>query len=300
MLPNKLFQLIKDNAKAPAKAPFHAEISGSDATLYVYDVIVSDDFYGGVGAENFVKEVVALSVQDDIDTVKIRFNTPGGDVFAARAMEAAVRACPKKTVAYIDGYAASAGSYLALACDEVEIAQGGFFMIHKAWTISWGNADDLLAQAAILEKIDASLVDTYAAETGQDKAKIADMMAAETWLSSQEAIDLGFADRLETAAPKGLTGGWNLAAYSHAPVASQDGEVTPGPKDSVSDGSIPVEAALPAEASGAEAAQEPSENVAEDAPSDQDTKPVYGPEYRETIKAKAKEFWPGARGLSHA
>ena len=39
-------------------------------------------------------------------------------------------------------------------------------MIHKAWTFTAGNADDLLHTAEMLEKLDASLVDTYAKKNG--------------------------------------------------------------------------------------------------------------------------------------
>ena len=126
------------------------EASG-DAALYLYDVIVSDDYWGGISAEKFVKELNAL----DAPTIHLRINSPGGEVFAARAIEAAIRNHPARIVAQVDGYAASAASFVAVACDEVEIAPGGFFMIHKAWTFTAGNADDLLHTAEMLEKLDA-------------------------------------------------------------------------------------------------------------------------------------------------
>lgn len=241
---NKFMQLLKDNAQAKARAPFRAEVKGGEATLYLYDVIVSDDYFGGVAAEAFVKELRAL----DADVIHLRINSPGGDVFAARAMEAAIRECPKKTVAHVDGYAASAASYVALACDEVEIAQGGFFMIHKAWTVGWGNSDDLLATAALLEKIDDTLADTYVTETGQKKDEIVAMMAAETWLTSKEAVDLGFADRVAEAAPKMSAAGWNLAAYANAPApAAEQPEETPvadTPEPKASEMEAPVASAF--------------------------------------------------------
>jgi ATP-dependent Clp protease protease subunit len=95
-------------------------------------------------------------------------------------------------------------------------------MIHKAWTVGWGNSDDLLATAALLEKIDDTLADTYVAETGQKKDEIVSMMAAETWLTSKEAVDLGFADRVAEAAPKASATGWNLAAYANAPAPATE------------------------------------------------------------------------------
>jgi len=210
---NPLHKLLADNR---GRGMFKAEASGNEATLYLYDVIVSDDYWGGVGAQSFVKELNSLTA----DTIHLRINCPGGDVFAARAMEQAVREHGSKVIAHIDGYAASAASYLALAADEVVIAPGGFFMIHKAWTVAFGNASDLLDTASLLEKIDTSLVDSYARETGNDPAQIADWMAAETWFTAEEAVQYNFADSIAEA-PAKASAHWNLSAYDSAPRSSQ-------------------------------------------------------------------------------
>lgn len=208
---DRLLQLLRDNARNRTASIPKAEEAG-DATLYLYDVIVSDDCWGGVAAESFVKELNAATAP----TIHLRINSPGGEVFAARAIEAAIRNHPSRIVAHVDGYAASAASFVAVACDEVEIAPGGFFMIHKAWTFTAGNADDLLHTAEMLEKLDASLVDTYAKKTGCTPEDIAEWMKAETWLSAGEAVERGFADRLAEAAPKAQAN-WNLSVYANAP-----------------------------------------------------------------------------------
>lgn len=189
---NRLIQLFKDNRNASARKPLRAEVQGDEATLYLYDFITSDDYWGGITAENFCKELRSCTAS----VIHLRINCPGGDVFAARAMEQALRECKAKTIAHVDGYAASAASYVALACDEVEINPGGMFMIHQAWTISLGNSDDLRATADLLQKIDDALVATYARETGQDEDTLRALVEAETWLDAQESVDLGFADRI--------------------------------------------------------------------------------------------------------
>lgn len=215
-----LHKLLADNR---GRGFVRAEKSEDEATLYIYDAIVSDDSWGGVGAAQLVKEIVAL----DAPVIHLRINSPGGDVFAARAIEQAIREHNSHVIAHIDGYAASAASYLALAADEVHIAQGGFFMIHKAWTVAWGNSDDLLSTAALLEKVDESLVATYASETGQDAAAIREWMRAETWFSADEAVEYGFADKIADGASAKAMSKWDLAAYANAPAAKQ--EPTPDP-----------------------------------------------------------------------
>lgn len=201
-------QLLKLLADNKGRGQFRAEKGGDEATLFLYDVIVSDDYWGGVSAETFVKELRSLTA----GTIHLRINSPGGDVFAARAMEQAIREHGSKIVAHIDGYAASAASFLAIAADEVEITEGGFYMIHKAWTLGYGNSDDLRKTADLLEKVDESLVATYAKKTGAEADAIRDWMKAETWFTAQEAVEQGFADRIAEGKAKALVN-WDLSAY---------------------------------------------------------------------------------------
>lgn len=212
-MPQQLLKLLADNR---GKGLFRAESTGDEATIYLYDVITSDDFWGGVSAINFAKELSAITAP----VINLRINSPGGDVFAARAMEAAIREHPSKIISHIDGQAASAATYVALAAHTVKMSDGGFFMIHKAWSIALGNANNMLDMAALLEKVDESLVSTYATRTGNEEKAIRDWMEAETWFGAQEALDNGFIDEIVTAQPKARTT-WNLSAYSHAPKIEQ-------------------------------------------------------------------------------
>lgn len=210
-MPTHLLKLLALNK---GRGQFKTEQTGDEATLYLYDTIVSDDYWGGVGAQTFVKELANITAP----VIHLRINSPGGDVFAARAMEQAIREHGSTIIAHIDGYAASAASYLALAADEVEIAAGGFFMIHKAWTFAYGNADELTKTANLLNKIDESLVATYAAETGSDVEQIRQWMADETWFTADEAVANGFADRIASADSNASNSiNWDFSAYQKAP-----------------------------------------------------------------------------------
>lgn len=207
----KLLQLAIDNKAAPKSFAVECNADGNEATIYVYDVI--DDYYG-VSAQSFCDALNAITAP----TINLRINSPGGDVFSARAMVTAIAAHKSTIVAHIDGLAASAASYLALSSDEVVMSEGSFLMIHQAWTGTYGNADDLTATAALLTKIDASIVADYARKTGMPADKIAAMMAAETWMDASEAIAKGFADSVTTNT-KGTKAKstWNLSAYANAP-----------------------------------------------------------------------------------
>lgn len=218
---NPLQKLLLNNRK---RGFFRAEKGAEEATVYLYDQIVSDDFtaewIGGVSAQAFVKELIAI----DAPVIHLRINSPGGDVFAGRVMEQAIREHKSKVIAHIDGYAASAASYVALAADEVVIAPGGMFMIHKAWSIGFGNSDDLLHLAALLDKIDGTLADTYERETNLDRETVLDWMKAETWLTADEAVEHGFADRIAEGEKTEASVKFDLSAYANAPKAQPEPE----------------------------------------------------------------------------
>ena len=203
---NRLNKLYADNRKAAArKFDVVAKADSSEVDIFLYDHIVSSEdeaeWWGGVAPESFVKAVYAV---DPSHTINLRVNSPGGSVFAARAMEQALRAHKGKVVVHIDGLAASAATFVSMAGDEVVMAKGAMFMIHKAWTGMWGNAEDLRKEADLLDKIDGTLAETYADKTGKDIAAITEWMAAETWFTAQEALDAGFATSIAEAEAKAL------------------------------------------------------------------------------------------------
>lgn len=222
----KLLQLLADNRQralrakaAPLIVRGNADAANADseATLYLYDSIVSDrltaEYWGGVCAQDLVPQIVAI----DAATIHVRINSPGGDVFAAQAIATALSQHKAKVISHIDGIAASAATSISCACDEVEIAAGAMYMIHNAWTFAMGNRLDLLATAALLEKVDGQLAGQYKSFTNGELKQITDWMDAETWFTADEAVTHGFATRLATT--KADASAWNLSAYARAPKA---------------------------------------------------------------------------------
>jgi len=81
-----------------------------------------------------------------------------------------------------------------MAGDEIRMAKNSFMMIHNAWTFTAGNAEELRKLAATLDKIDATLTQTYQDKTGMNTVDIQQLMKDETWLNADEALAKGFAD----------------------------------------------------------------------------------------------------------
>lgn len=218
----KLLQLLRDNASAERK-PLNlvrAEDGANEATLFLYGVI---DEWWGISAESVAKAIASL---DPDATLHLRINSPGGDVFEGRAISTAIAQHKGKTVAHIDGLAASAASFISAAANEVEISEGAFYMIHNGWTIALGDKRVMRDTGDLLEKVDSSIVNTYQKRTKASAEQIAAWMDAETWFTSQEALDHGFVDRLftigEPADPEASNSAsrqFNLSAFDNTPAA---------------------------------------------------------------------------------
>jgi ATP-dependent Clp protease protease subunit len=214
-------QALRAANKAAVK-PFAVQSANDETTVWLYDFIGFDAWTGtGVSAEAFAKELAGITTP----VIRLRINSPGGSVFDGRAMYAALKAHPSKVIASIEGVAASAATSVAMAADEVQMVKGSMFMIHNAWTIAMGNANDLIETAALLEKIDGNLVADYTAKTGKSADQVSAWMAAETWFTASEAVDAGFADKVVDG-PQ-VDASYDLSAYGdHAPKMSVHVEVT--------------------------------------------------------------------------
>lgn len=211
-----LLKLLRDNATRQV-SNLKIEAKNDAVDIYLYDVI--DDYFG-VSASEFNKELSALKGK----AVNLRINSPGGDVFAGRAMATAI-ANHGNVTAYIDGLAASAATYVAIAAKAVHIADGAMFMIHNAWSLAYGNKTDMRNTADLLEKIDGTIVNDYKKKTNLDEAEIVAMMDAETWLTSSEALEKGFVDSVFDGMK--AENKWDLSAYNNAPVIEDKIEPEP-------------------------------------------------------------------------
>lgn len=205
---NQLLALISANQERGKALTVKNE--GDITHVYMYDAIGG---YFGIDPQNFVTRL------NDIESpeIKLHINSPGGDVFDARAIATAIKQHKSKITAQIDGLCASAATYISAACESVSMADGGFYMIHEGWTLAIGNKNDLTKMVDLLNKVDAAIVNDYERKTGKDRDQIESWMAEETWFSAEEALENGFIDQLIEEDAVENTAKWDLSAYSNAP-----------------------------------------------------------------------------------
>ena len=153
--------------------------------------------YSDIGDSAWFDSVSAKDVKSQLDgmqgDVTVRINSPGGSVFDGFSIYNLLNQHDGKVTVLVDGMAASAASVVAMAGDEILMAENALMMIHDPWTLMAGSADDMRETANLLDKIKGSIVKTYQSTTDLTEAEISDMMAAETWFTADEAIAHGFA-----------------------------------------------------------------------------------------------------------
>jgi ATP-dependent Clp endopeptidase proteolytic subunit ClpP len=177
------------------------------------EVLIYDEIGAyGVTAKGFLAELGALPDDAAID---LRLNSPGGSVFDAVAIYNALRRHPGEVTVWIDGIAASAASYIAMAGDTIVMPENAFLMIHDPSGLVMGTAEDMRSTAEALDKVKVSLIQGYATKSGKPDDEIAALMAAETWLDATEALDLALIDRI--AEPVKLAASFDVARFRNAP-----------------------------------------------------------------------------------
>lgn len=167
--------------------------SNDRGEIWLYGPIGMDMWSDGVTAKQFAGDLKALGKVQHID---LRINSDGGAVTDARAMYNLLVEHPAEVTVHIDGIAASAASFLAMAGRTIEISEGGFVMIHEARSLEYGTAADMHRMGTVLEQVNQTIIDTYVARTGADAKKVRKWMNDETWFTGKEAVAAGFADKI--------------------------------------------------------------------------------------------------------
>lgn len=154
--------------------------------LIIFGEITSSKWSENETEPKDIRDLLEEIGDKDLD---IYINSPGGNVFAGMAIyNMLVRHKGKKNV-YVEGYAASIASLIAMAGDEIIIPYNSYIMIHKVWGMAMGNSDELRETADLYERLDVTIASAYSSKgkNGTNNEKFLELMKAETWLSGKEA-----------------------------------------------------------------------------------------------------------------
>ncbi|MCT3053646.1 head maturation protease, ClpP-related [Leuconostoc mesenteroides] len=162
------------------------------------------DIFGDIVSEKwFDEETSATSFRDalkelgDVSTINLSINSGGGSVFDGISIYNMLKSHKATVNVYIEGLAASIASVIAMAGDTITMRSGSMMMVHMPWTLSQGNAEEMRRTADTLEKTGDSIIDIYSERTGISSDDIRNIMNDETWLSAEEAVEQGWATKLD-------------------------------------------------------------------------------------------------------
>lgn len=172
---NKKWYTIKNAAGAKA----------DEADIYIFDYIGGWD----ISARSFIDQLQQI----DAGKINVHINSPGGSVFDGIAIQNSLKHHKASITIHIDGLAASIASVIALAGDEILIADNAYVMIHNPSSMVWGEASDMLKEAELLEKIADGIAGDYARQMEIPLKEARALMDEETWWLGSEAVEAGFA-----------------------------------------------------------------------------------------------------------
>ena len=185
--------------------------------------------FGEVGEQVTADEIRnLLDSMDQTEPLTVRIDSPGGDVRQGFAIYTALKNYPGKKTAIVESSAFSIASYIPMACDEIEMASNGYFMIHNPMVQAIGDDDDLAQQSELLAKLKNDMVAAYSERTGMDADAVLTLMKAETYFDARESVSSGFADRVQGREVATRISAMFTNSMPHGVVASLRGEQPDG------------------------------------------------------------------------
>ena len=165
--------------------------------LYINDAIRGGKDWNGERSETSASYVAEkLAEIPDGATLEVHINSDGGDAFEGTAIYNLIRNAPVKTVGIVDGHAFSAATFILAACDKRIMLTGTVMLVHNAWTIAIGNAEELRAVADDLDKLMESNRKLLLERCSMSEEELIALMAEDRMITPEEALAFGFIDQI--------------------------------------------------------------------------------------------------------
>ncbi|MBQ9657156.1 MAG: Clp protease ClpP [Clostridia bacterium] len=138
-----------------------------------------------------------LEEMKDVSVIDVYINSYGGEVAEGLAIYNALKRHSAKIITHIDGFACSIASVIFMAGDERIMPNTSCLMIHNPWIAIAGNANELRKQADDLDTIAECSISAYMEHINISENELKEMLDNESWISSKDAVKLGFATSIE-------------------------------------------------------------------------------------------------------
>lgn len=180
---------IKQQADGAIDLYIYGDVEGDSYDWWTDEVIESET------SANYFRD--ELAKYPNVTQINIYINSYGGSVFEGTAIYNQLKRHPAYKTVYIDGFACSIASVIAMAGNEIVMPKNALMMVHNMWMLVQGNAAELRKAADDLDAINAAGRAAYLEKAGDklDETTLARMMDEETWLTAEQCMAYGLADR---------------------------------------------------------------------------------------------------------
>lgn len=205
---SKTVQMLNGSTNPEGTAPKFwnvASLSEEEGEITLYGDVLSKrmyDWWTGelvpglyITPEGFMED---LALVKDKKNITVKINSCGGDLYTGLAIHNALKGLTANVKTVVEGIAASAASVIAMAGDTVEVYPGSLIMIHGVSIRNYGdiNLQDVQKMERMIDANEKAIAAIYNQRTGIDTEEIRTMMAEEKWMTGEEAVEKGFADKI--------------------------------------------------------------------------------------------------------
>ena len=180
------------------KAFYQLKVKDDNAELFIYGDIASDAYKWSetdVSANDIINKLQGVHAKN----IDVYINSYGGEVSQGLAIYNALKRHNAKVTTYVDGFACSIASVIAMAGDVRKMYDNSLLMIHNAWTVAQGNAAELEKAAEDLKVINEATKKAYLEVINISESELTALLDAETWLTAEKAVEMGFATEVIAA-----------------------------------------------------------------------------------------------------
>lgn len=171
--------------------------------MYIYGDVESgyydwwEDVYveSETSADHFKNE---LAKYPDVSKINIYINSYGGSVFEGTAIYSQLKRHSAYKTVYVDGFACSIASVIAMVGDKIVMPANTMMMIHNVMNGAFGNAEQLRKAADNLDVICEGNRQAYLQKSNGkiSEEKLIELLKTDTWLTAKQCIEYGLADEL--------------------------------------------------------------------------------------------------------
>lgn len=195
----------------------YADENSDTLELYIYSTVEGDEWFekSQTSAQHFREE---LEKHKNAKFINLYINSTGGSVFEGSAIYSQLKRHSAKVTVYVDGFACSIASVIAMAGDKVVMSENAVMMIHNAWTVAAGNSAQLRKIADDLDVINKANKAAYLVKSDGKitPEKLTEMLDSETYLSAEDCMKYGFCDEISSKVESSVENHVEMQAYRNS------------------------------------------------------------------------------------